>query len=159
MGGFGPFGVPPWMWQMMQGQEREEVHVPDVIVPARVEKALQFFAMVSQKTADRAAISENQIEIIPGQELIDEEVTALATACNLFTKYFGGDLGHDAWEKLRFSAQQKQLDNVGKAGQLLRCFACSKGGSVNPSCELCNGSGVIIVSAAARTQTSDNQSG
>lgn len=146
--GFNPFGMPPWMWQMMQSQEKDEIHVPDVIVPARVEKALQFFAMASQKTADRAAISESQIEIIPGQKLIDEETCALATACNLLTKYFGGALPHDVWEKLRYEAQAKQLANSGNPGHLLHCFVCAKSGRAQANCELCNGSGFVLVSAA-----------
>lgn len=158
MGSF-PF-IPPWMIPWNQGQEREG-SIPDIIVPARVEKALQFFSMVTSKTMKRIAATEHAIESFDGQNLTDEEQTAMATACNLLTKYFGGALPHDPWEQLRYTAVSKQLENDNHGpGHVLKCIACCRTPNMQPqsSCELCHGSGKLLVMSVGGSDTV-NQAG
>ena len=70
-----PMGMMPHM-MMDQPQSR----VPEIVVPPRVEKALQFLNLLTQKTSPQVAATEHQIEEFKGQQLTDEEAAAQATA-------------------------------------------------------------------------------
>jgi len=140
---FSMFGMPPWMapWMM------QESFTPDLIVPARVRMALEFLSMMTHKTMSRAAVSDIGIEVLPWQDLCDEEVATQATACNLLSRYFAGKLTPDVWEKLRYDAMKQRVQQGGKEGMVIRCIGCGHGPMPNPTCELCKGSGKIFVSS------------
>lgn len=155
MNGAHPFGgMPPWAWMMNQGPT--QVQIPDIIVPARVNKAMEFFAIVSQKTATRAAMNDMYIEQIPGQKLTDEEANALATACNLLCSYFSGKLNPDVWESVRVDAARKHVETGGMTGRLLHCIGCQPG-PPRPGCPLCQGTGRIMVSSVGPGTPSDEE--
>ncbi len=148
-----PFAqLPPWAWLMhagMQNNQAQQQQVPDIIVPARVNKALEFLGMITHKTQKRpvAVASESQIEIeiIPGQVLSDEENNTVATACNLLANYFAGKLQPDIWESVKVEGARKQIEQNTLPGRLMHCIACQHG-PPNSTCPLCNGTGRIMVS-------------
>lgn len=153
----GPFFMiqPPWAHQ--GPENRSELF--ETVVPARVEKAMQFLAMLTNKTRTSAAVSENQIETIPGQTLTEEEQTASATACNLLSAYFAGKLPPDQWEQMRYEALEKQNSQIGKVshvktGRVLHCLVCQGRDS---QCSLCEGTGKIMVTPLGRTDDADNE--
>ena len=136
-----PWFFPPWM---QQPQEQQQMRIPDIIVPARVDKALEFVALLTQKTMTRAAVNDSDIREIFGQKLTDEESVAHATACNLLTRYFAGKLQPDVWEEVKVSAIKKQNDLQGRTGRVLNCIACQPGTPAK-GCPLCNGTGRVLV--------------
>lgn len=136
--------MPPWMMPFMQ-QEEQHQPPPDVMVPPRVRQAMEFIQMMTGKTMDRPAMTENQIQIVEGQELTDEEKNALATACNLVSRYFAGQLKPDAWESLRFDALKKKAEQGSTPGRIIGCVACNPMGPPNKGCVLCSGTGKILV--------------
>lgn len=143
-----PYGGMPWMpWMpwMQQGEQPQQQYMPDLIVPARVHQAMDFLALISQKTQQRAAASENQIELIDGQKLCGEEENARDSACVCLAKYFDGKLQPDVWEKLRYEFMRKRVEMAGREGSILRCISCGSRPIPNPSCELCKGTGRIMV--------------
>lgn len=143
-----PYGGMPWMMPWMFQQEpQQQQYMPDLIVPARVHQAMDFLALISQKTMQRAAASENQIELIEGQKLCDEEENARDAACVCLAKYFDGKLQPDVWEKLRYEAMRKRAEMGGKDGAILRCIACGSRPIPNPACDLCKGTGRVFVSS------------
>lgn len=141
--------LPPWAWFMQPGLQQQQQStplLPDIIVPARVDKALEFLAILSQKTMCRAAANDISIEILPGQILSDEEANAQATACNLLSKYFAGGLTPDVWEEIKVRAAQHQADHINTTGHLLHCIACQPG-PPRADCPICSGSGRILVTS------------
>ncbi len=139
MGWMPPWMMPPWMMQEPQQQ------IPDSVVPARVREAREFLGQLYQKQADRAAASEMSIEIIPGQKLCSEEEAARDSACQCIAKYFDGKLSPDETEKLRYQAMKKRVELGGKEGNILRCIVCGPSTVPNPHCNLCKGTGKIMV--------------
>jgi hypothetical protein len=133
----------PWM---MGQDHQQQNYTPDLIVPARVRMAMEFLGMLTHKTMSRAAVSDIGIEVLPGQQLCDEEVATQATACNLLSRYFAGKLTPDCWEKLRYDAMKQRAQHGGREGIIIRCISCGHGPMPNPSCELCKGSGKVFVS-------------
>lgn len=142
-----PFGmIPPWMmppWMMQQEPDHQH-GPPDIIVPARVNKAMEFLSMMTAKAMKRPAATENQIEVIDGQTLTTEEESCRATACSLLEKYFAGTLQPDAWENLRVEAIKKQQEGLNQESKLMHCMICG-GGKPNPGCPLCDGTGAVMV--------------
>lgn len=109
---------------------------PEMSVPPRVEKALQFLDALTDKTATTAVASENSIEQIPGQQLTDEEIMAQATACNLLTKYFAGQLKPDRLEKLKMQKMKKQTRKVKQ--EIPAWAICPHCLGKNDSCKYCH---------------------
>lgn len=144
-----PYGMmPPW-WMMpphMMGQQQQQVSIPDIIVPARVNKAMEFLSLLTQKTSTRAAVNDISIEQIHGQKLSSEELNAQATACNLLSSYFAGKLTPDIWEGIKVDAARKHVENGGIAGRLVHCIACAPN-PPSPECPFCRGSGRIMITA------------
>lgn len=138
--------LPPWA--MAQEPMQAAPRVPDIVVPARVVKAMEFLNTVTAKTAARAAANEMSIETIPGQKLSPEEENAQSAALNCLTHYFDGRLKMDEWEQLRHDAIKKQAETGVKKGTLCNCLMC--GGLRRPKkdCPLCEGSGTVLVLAA-----------
>jgi hypothetical protein len=146
--------MPPWMWfmppgmQNQHGQRDPREFAPEIIVPARVNKAFEFYELITFKTMKRAAVYESGAEIIDGQELTDEEKNTLATACNMLSLYFSGKLKPDIWENLRVQALAQQVRNGGIPGRAMSCLSCQPNEQrpPNPSCPMCRGSGNIVIS-------------
>ena len=138
----------PWMPWMMPwiGQEQQQ-SVPDLSVPPRVRQAMEFLALLSQKTMQRAAACENSIELIDGQKLCDEEENARDSACLCLARYFDGKLPLDQWEKLRYESMKQRVKTGGREGAILRCIACGSRPMPKPDCELCKGTGRLFVAS------------
>ena len=117
--------------------------------------AMEFLSMMTHKAMSRAAVSDIGIEVLPGQQLCDEEVSTQATACNLLSRYFAGKLTPDCWEKLRYEAMKQRVQQGGREGMVIRCIGCGHGPMPNPTCELCKGSGKIFVSSFLQTGISE----
>lgn len=141
--GFGgaSFGFP--------GMQQQPSSVPEIIVPARVTKAMEFIEFISYKRIRRPAATDHTVEIVEPERQSDEEGTAYATACNLLNEYFGGKLKPDEWEQIRFDAIKKRLETGNRSGAVIACFGCGagKGRAPNPGCELCKGTGTLFVSS------------
>lgn len=137
--------IPPWMMPMMQQEEPQQHQPPDVMIPPRVRQAMEFISMMTAKTQDRPAITENQIEIVKGQKLSDEEQGALAVANNMIARYFAGQLKPDIWEQIRYDAIKKKADMGGTPQRLINCVACNPSLPPSPQCPLCAGSGKLFV--------------
>jgi hypothetical protein len=129
-------GMQPFM------QQHQQHGIPDIVVPARVNKALEFFSMVTHKTATRAVANDLAIEQIPGQKLTDEEANAMATACNLLSRYFSGTLPPDIWEEIRIRAVHRRPDGDSK---IMNCPVCVQNGQIDSMCSTCGGSGKIMI--------------
>jgi len=156
MGGFG--GGPMFVMPGFGGydpRQHQQQDVPEIAVPARVRQAMQYIELCSQKTQQRAAVSESQIQLIDGVPLTEDESTALTTACNLLTKYFAGQTGFDKWEELRFkSLQQKVEQRIPKKVKTARLSAgpCPVCGGTKKECSVCAGSGKVIIVPAEDEQ-------
>lgn len=143
-----PYGMPwmpPWMMMPWGGQDQQQQVSYDLIVPPRVRQAMEFLALLSSKTQQRAAACENAIELIDGQKLCGEEENARDSACLMLAKYFDGNLRPDIWERLRYDALKKRAE--GREGTILKCLMCANRHIANPNCEMCKGTGRIFVSA------------
>lgn len=146
--GYGYPGMPgmpgmPWMYQHPQQQQQR--FAPEIIVPARVAKAIEFVELMTFKTMARPAINEHEIEVIPGQKLEVEEANTLATACNMLSSYFAGKLKPDIWENLRVKALTQQVSQDGTPGRLLNCFNCQHRDTPDPECPICKGQGTVLI--------------
>lgn len=119
--------------------------VPDIVVPARVNKALEFLNMCTEKTASRLAASENQIQECEGQKLSEAEIIAQDTACNLLAKYFAGKLPEDQWEKLRIEGIRQKVKRGDVKGSVINCPSCGPSKFPNPTCKFCKGNGAVII--------------
>src|SRR5205085_493298 len=93
--------------------------------------------------------SDSNVTEIEGKPLSDEEASAQATAANVLSKYFAGQLPLDIWEFERLKAEIAGRLPEGQAGVLMRCLACVDKASPVPGCRLCGGSGDVVVYAAA----------
>lgn len=141
-----PMGMMPHM-MMDQPQSR----VPEIVVPPRVEKALQFLNLLTQKTSPQVAATEHHIEEIKGQQLTDEEAAAQATACQLLNQYFAGKLQPDTWESLKVEAIKRQNRRKKKGidkrpSSVIHCPMCGVGGRPKKDCPMCSGAGTVFVS-------------
>lgn len=136
----------PWGPIVIQQEPRPQI---DVIVPARVDKALEFIAMMSSKTMQRAVTNDTSIELIDGQKLTDDESTAVNAACNLLTAYFAGSLEPDTWERTKVESAKMQAKLGGQTGSLLNCVACSGNDHPQPNCRFCSGTGRVLVTPAS----------
>jgi len=128
------------------GQDQQQP-VPDAAVPPRVRQAMDFVSMMAQKTMQRAAACENQIELIDGQQLTDEERNAHDSACLCIARYFNGNLPLDKWEQLRYETIRQKVKTGGRDGAILRCIGCGARVTPTPDCELCRGTGRVFVSS------------
>lgn len=124
----------------------------EVIIPARVEKALEFLGLLTFKTMDRAAVSDSQVVEIEGQKLTAEETSAQATALSLLEQYFAGKLQPDVWEDAKVKFEDKSAEAAGKKskegkgmgdGSVIQCPAGCLGQC--PDCKMCNGTGRVFV--------------
>ena len=137
-------GMPPQFMMDGGGNPR----VPEIIVPPRVEKAMQFLNLLSQKTSPQVAATDHNIQEIEGQKLTEEEANAQATACNLLNEYFGGKLQPGSWEQLKSDAIKRQArrgkrkkNGPDKVSSILHCPMCGGG---KKDCQLCQGSGTVF---------------
>lgn len=82
-----------------QGGRDEAARIPEIRVPPRVGAAMELLNFLAAKTMQRPAGNGVAFEIIDGQKLTDEEVSAQATAANVVERYLSGNLPADDWEK------------------------------------------------------------
>lgn len=127
--------------------------VPDIIVPARVNKAMEFIGVIHSKTMKRVAANDITVMEVEGDKLCPEEENARDAALNCLAQYFDGKLQPDIWEKARHDAVQKQLATNGKEGTLIRCFGCNSA-YPSPSCPLCHGKGKLFVQGVGDDEVS-----
>jgi hypothetical protein len=139
-----PWMMPgPWMGQEQQPQRF------DAQVPVRVLKAMEFLEMLTEKTMDRPVANEMSIQTVPGQKLTTEEETVQCTALSLLNKYFAGQLPPDQYERVRLDAmqsQQRRMQMDNKKFMLIQCVKC--GTNPVPTCQLCEGTGAMLVTSA-----------
>ena len=136
--------MPPWMMPMMIHEGPDRPSVPDIIVPARVNKALEFLDHLASKRRKGAAVSEHTVEVLEPDTLCDEERATQDAALQLLTRYFDGKLIPDEWEKLRFEGLKKQADQGFREARIIGCPACHPL-HPEPDCPLCHGSGRLFV--------------
>jgi hypothetical protein len=124
---------PIMMMNMPFGQDGpQEPNQKDAYIPARVTTAMEFVSMLHHKQAERAAVSESQIQVLNGQKISPEEEATMQVALNMLAHYFEGSLKPDSWETKK---PQKT--------QILVCPACGQPG--DHKCPLCKGKGTIVV--------------
>ncbi len=115
-----------------------------VMVPARVDKAMEFLHLMMAKQTDKPT-GGDQGHTIDGLKLTDEESIASATACNLLNKYFAGQLPADDWDKLRLRKAKAKKRRVKRyCGKAMSCPNCN-GSKGHKDCGLCNGAGRILI--------------
>lgn len=127
-------------------QEAPEMVTADIVVPARVNKAMQFLSMLNDKQMDRAAASDNQIQIIDGKKLSPEEEATKQVALNMLAHYFDGNLQPDNWETIKsqsLSCRNKKKAISGKL-RAMSCPACG-GAPGDKNCPLCDGKGTLVI--------------
>lgn len=112
-------------------------------VPARIRAALSFLQDLNSKTMTRAAVSENDIEEIEGQELSQCEKDTQADACRMLSSYFDGTLKPNCWE-LDNSEEEVESPPNYTEGVRIKC-PCSSPGRTTINCHLCKGSGWVLV--------------
>jgi len=112
--------------------------------PARVRVALEFLTDLAIKTMTRAAVNDMSIQEIPGLPLSPPEIEAKNAACNLLTSYFKGLSPLDQYESTRLAQLVRKDDSSRGPGTLIRCFACLPN-PPRPGCQLCRGTGEILV--------------
>lgn len=83
---------------------QQQVREPQLRVPPRVCVAMEFLNRLTAKTAIVPLpnyMGDGKLDYTPidGQRLSDEEANAQATACNLLSRYFAGDLPDSPWDK------------------------------------------------------------
>ncbi len=127
----------PQMPQVPQQQYREPA------IPPRVRTAMEFLARLTDKTAavPMPTYSPEKVEYTPvdGQKLTDEEVGAQATACNLLSQYFAGNLQPCPWDKADVLEPQSTLEQL-----TIKCPSCRNNPLQSPNCEICGGHGVVM---------------
>jgi hypothetical protein len=143
-GGYGPGGYPmgypmgmgmPVIIQRGNDQRPQEPQEP----PLRVQIAAMLMSQMTRKTMPQVAVTENQIETIPGQKLTEEEEGARKTAMHMLSHYLAGKLEPDIWE------QQSLRDATGVPTLQFRCV-CSRQDHVNnPDCPFCEGEGTMDI--------------
>jgi hypothetical protein len=129
---------------MMPGNEPQQTQVPDIAVPARVNKAMEFLSLLAGKRRRLPAATEHNIEVVDQDQLCSEEEATRDAALQLLAKYFDGTLSHDAWEDLRFKALRKRSEMGLNEGRVIGCIGCHPM-RPDPSCLLCKGTGKILV--------------
>jgi hypothetical protein len=141
-------GMPMGMGMQFAPSEPQQ-RIDEIVVPPRIDKAMQFLNMLNRKTEVQVAASEHEIREVEGQKLTEEELTAQATACNLLNQYFAGQLAPDGWEKLKVEAIKRKNIRKKKSqdravGSVINCPICG-GGKVRKDCPLCEGTTTIVV--------------
>lgn len=139
--------LPPWMMPMFMTEDQPRSQTPEIIVPARVNKAMEFLSHLSRKRQKGAAVSDNNIEVLTPDDLSNWEVNAQNSALQLLSNYFDGKLEPDRWEQARFEAMQRQAEGRDEDVTIIRCPMCSPF-SPNPQCPLCHGNGRLLTKAA-----------
>lgn len=143
--------MPPWMNgmtamlfpQMMQ--QPQQPPMVEAIMPVRVNRALEFHTMITQKTMDRPVVSETSFDIVKGQGLTDEEANAFASACNLLSSYFSGRLGPDQWEGMKL---EMIVHTIGRGipWSTVQCDQCKNmAPEMKERCTKCHGSGILMI--------------
>ena len=146
-GGYPMFGgMPIIIRDQLQQQQPRQPGEP----PLRAQMALAINSHLTRKQMPQVAVTETQIEIIPGQKLTDEEAGAQATAMNAMAHYLAGTLVPDVWERQNLSS-----DN-GIPTLEFRCI-CKRADAIpNPDCPFCAGEGIMdVVVKNPRRATSD----
>lgn len=144
----GPYNmgmIPPWMVPMPYPSESRQ-SVPDIIVPARVNKAMDFLSLLARKRRPEAACSEHQVEVLEPDKLTSEETATQDAALQLLARYFDGKLEPDEWEKIRFEGLKKRAEMGGHVGRIIGCPGCHPL-HPDPECPLCDGRGKLFVQA------------
>lgn len=133
--------------------------------PARVEKAMDFIYLISQKTQPRAAVNDISIEVIDGQKLSTAENVALAAACHCLSAYFAGKLRMTPMEALHMDLSADELrDDDGPAGAVagpgggevslcVHCVMCNPA-QPDPACLWCKGCGKVMVTPLRGAESS-----
>ncbi len=134
-----PFVLMPQLpWQQLS----QQVQSRGPIVPPRVQIAMEFLRRLTDKTATIAmpTYSSERVEFTPidGQRLSDEEANAQATACNLLSQYFAGQLSRSEWDDSEI--QSSNLHNL-----KVKCPACRSNPIHVTMCEICGGVGEVMV--------------
>jgi hypothetical protein len=107
--------------------------------PVRVQVAAAIMSHLTNKTRTQVAVTEHQVEQIPGQKLTEEEEGTRATALNMLSHWFAGKLEPDIWEK-----QSLQQTN-GVPTLEFRCVCSRQDHSSNPDCPFCEGEGTMEI--------------
>lgn len=127
----------PQMPQQQMPQYREPA------IPPRVRTAMEFLARLTDKTATvpMPTYSQDRVEYTPvdGQKLSDEEAGAQATACNLLSQYFAGNLQPCPWDKADVLEPETNLEQL-----TIKCPGCRSNPIHSPTCEVCGGNGVVM---------------
>jgi len=146
------FGMMPPFFPMMMYPEHSYAprqQTPDIIVPARVNKAMDFLQFLAQKRRKGAAVGEHQIEVLEPDVLTDEETATQDSALQMLARYFDGKLQPDEWENVRFQALKKRAKegtlDAPLGGQIMPCPNCA---GRNPKCALCFGRGELLIQPA-----------
>lgn len=150
-GGMMPMFMPMPFGFQQQGADNSE-RAYDMVVPARVNKAMEFLGHIHHKQATRAAVYDLGVEQIPGVELCAEEEATRDAALKCLSDYFDGKLKPDQWEGLKYDFQKKAAEKHLSAphggaqvmqGAVLSCPKCSEPG--NRACKFCNGTAQVMV--------------
>lgn len=118
----------------------------EIIVPARVIKAMDFLAMLNSKQMTRAACSENQVVEIQGQKLSPEEEATKGVALNMLSHYFEGKLAPDNWETIKADSlvNRNKRKAINGTMRVMSCVHCG-GAPGDRKCPLCEGKGTLVV--------------
>jgi hypothetical protein len=105
------------------------------LVPARVRAALSWLAQAAAKAAPRVAVNDITMQEFDGQPLDVEEVAATRAAARLLAAYFDGE----------FVPTKADEPPKPDRGAILTCPMCVAAGAARKKCELCGGTGVVLV--------------
>lgn len=142
---FHPMGGLPSFFPIASFLQQAPPLPPDLVIPVRVEKAMEFLELMFRKTMERAIASEHQVVHLDGQKLIPEEENTQTAALQLLQKYFDGKLPRDPWEDLRYAAISQRLQMAGRQdGSVIFCVFCG-GKPPHPQCSYCHGQGRLLV--------------
>lgn len=149
--GGGGMGFPfPMMFLQQEREPYRREQLPNIVVPARIEKAMEFLHHLAAKRRQMPAMSDHQIDWSTPDALSAEEVAAQDSALQLLTKYFDGKLEPDSWEKVRFDAiKNKAENNISEGvGRVITCPAPACRNMPQPNCPLCGGTGRVHIQPA-----------
>jgi hypothetical protein len=144
---FSPYG--PQIVIRENNQQPQQPQEP----PMRVQMAMMLFGHLTSKTRKMVAATENQIEVIDGQKLTEEEEGTRATALNALSHYFAGTLQPDLWES------RSLVDQQGIPTMKFRCICVRADHAPNSDCPFCEGAGEMDIVVRNPRKVSVDQHG
>lgn len=136
----------PQQFLLMRPHEpvRQPMPTREIVVPPRVNKAIEVLSFFTHKTAAPPVCNEIGIEIVAGQKLSGAEVAVCGAACDVLTDYFSGRLKLDEWEQSRRENDRKRRSKAKKTVMVIaNCPECK--GVAGLRCGLCEGDGNVAV--------------